>query len=94
MCRATHETYRRDRQHHLMHDLTGRDPMNTMTELLLSDTPTTRVAERLAEAAADRRGRDARAALAAGTGDSPTRTWSLRGLLRLPNPGRRVARPL
>jgi hypothetical protein len=68
--------------------------MNTMTELLLSDTPTTRVAERLAEAAADRRGRDARAALAASGNRTATRTWSLRGILRLPNQDRRVARPL
>ena len=68
--------------------------MNTMTELLLIETPATRVAERLAEAAADRRGRDARSAQATGGAERPARTWSLRGLLRLPHPGRRVARPL
>lgn len=52
--------------------------MNTMHELLLPELVELRIAERHAEAAAERWARQAT------RGNRPTRTWSLAAVLRLP----------
>jgi hypothetical protein len=62
--------------------------MNTMTELLMTQFHDTRVAER--HAAADAR----RLAAEARSGQRTGRTWSLRGLFRVPAAHRSAPRAL
>jgi hypothetical protein len=62
--------------------------MNTMTELLMTGLHEARIEERHAAADARRLGAEARA------GQRAARTWSLRGLLRMPPSRRSAPRPL